>query len=215
MIWKGASWNFFNNHVDGFVQDCSNSSYCSLALSHRCDKFELLLVISQPHISSDNCHDIMICISVLIVYHNHSTVVVSTLQGIHKLATLRVKICCWEPLMHGLWLKFTFRAATVDRGCWRTSEFLIDAESWVVDQYRSERPRALGFKWSDLTPHLLNAVRETNTGPLANASNFWAGRVESWSGLVEFLFRTYKRHLFLGEYSWNLVYLTAMPYCVL
>ena len=55
-----------------------------------------------------------------------------------------------------------------------------------------------------------NAVNETNARPLANASAFWAGRVENWPGHWSgILYRTYKGHLFSGKCSKNLVSYTG------
>ena len=53
--------------------------------------------------------------------------------------------------------------------------------------------------------HRCNTVRETNISLLANATAFWAGRVENWPGGRGLLYRIYKGHLFLGEWSTNLV----------
>ena len=48
---------------------------------------------------------------------------------------------------------------------------VMDADGWVIN----------GMDYV-----LVNSVRETNACPLANASAFWAGRVENWPEQVEF-----------------------------
>ena len=51
-------------------------------------------------------------------------------------------------------------------------------------------------------------MRETNACPLANASAFWAGRVENWSGHVEFCIEHIR-----GECCKNLVSHTETQNC--
>ena len=45
------------------------------------------------------------------------------------------------------------------------------------------------------------SVRETDTCPLANASAFWAGRVENWPGQVEFYI----------EHIWDICFRASAP----
>ena len=56
------------------------------------------------------------------------------------------------------------------------------------------------------------SVRETNACPLANASAFWAGWVETLAWASGILYRTYEGHLFSGECSNNLVSHTAFTH---